>query len=280
MSASRPPVIYLGPEGTFSHHVALRRFGTRRPLEPAASFGAIFQALMRQPGSNAIVPVENSLGGTIYDAVDLLISEAGRVFVVEEIALRVRIALIGHASQPIRRVFSHFVQLHTHRAWLDKNLPDAEIIPVASTVIAADSAAADREAAALSAPGAAESRGLEILRCPVIPGLENTTHFFVLGHLEKVPAKPAEARSAVAVSFGNECGSLHRFLGPFARNRVNINRIISRPLPGHTDRAVFFMEIDGAPGVPEYDAAIRRARATCDTFLSFGSYPWKRVVKS
>lgn len=276
----RSPIIYLGPEGTFSHLVAERRFGARRPLEPCTSFGAIFDALLEQPGAQAVVPVENSLGGTIYDAVDLLIAQAGRVFVSEEIALYVRIGLLGRRGKTIRRVYSHFVQLHTHREWLSANLPDAEIIPVASTALAADSAADDPEAAALAAPGAAASRGLDILRCPVISGLSNITHFFVLGHIEKVPRVPETARSAVAVSFGNECGSLHRFLGPFARNRVNINRIISRPLPGHTDRAVFFMEIDGAPGVASYDAAIRRARATCDTFFSFGSYPWKRVIRS
>lgn len=274
------PVIYLGPEGTFSHFVAERRFGTKRLLEPSGSFGAIFDSLMAQPGSHAVVPVENSLGGTIYDAVDLLIAQAGRVFVQEEIALHVRIGLLGHTGSKIRRVFSHFVQLHTHREWITENLPDAEIIPVASTAMAADSAAADPEAAALAAPAAAAPRNLDILRCPVLPGQTNITHFFILGHLEKIPHDPTRARSAVAVSFGNECGSLHRFLGPFARNHVNINRIISRPLPGHADRAVFFMEIDGAPGVPSYDSAIKRASATCDTFFSFGSYPWHRVIRS
>jgi len=226
------------------------------------------------------VPVENSLGGTIYDAVDLLIAQAGRVFVVEEIALHVRIGLLGRAGRTIRRVYSHFVQLHTHRDWLAENLPGAEVIPVPSTAMAADSAAADPDAAALAAPAAAASRKLDVLRCPVIQGLANITHFFVLGHSEKTPKNPAAARSAVAVSFGNESGSLHRFLGPFARNQVNINRIISRPLPGHSDRAVFFMEIDGAPGVSSYDSAIKRASATCDTFFSFGSYPSQRVIRS
>lgn len=276
----RLPVIYLGPEGTFSHLVAERRFGSKRALEPCGSFGAIFDSLIAQPGAHAVVPVENSLGGTIYDAVDLLIAQAGRVFVVEEIALHVRIGLLGRTGAPIRRVYSHFVQLHSHRDWLSENLPDAEIIPVASTAMAADSAAADPEAAALAAPGAAASRNLDILRCPVIHGLANITHFFVLGHVEKIPKNPDAARSAVAVSFGNECGSLHRFLGPFARNHVNINRIISRPFPGYADRAVFFMEIDGGPGVASYDSAIKRASSTCDTFFSFGSYPWQRVIRS
>jgi prephenate dehydratase len=102
----------------------------------------------------------------------------------------------------------------------------------------------------------------------------------VLSHRERPPIRPETARTALAVSFGNECGSLYRFLEPFAKARVNINRIISRPYPGHADRAVFFMEIDGAPGVPAYDGVIQRARKRSLTFAEFGSYPCDRRFKS
>jgi prephenate dehydratase len=274
------PVLFLGPEGTFSHIVAARRYPRNKNLIPCVSFGDIFDQLVAQPGARAVLPVENSLGGTIYDAVDLLIGNAGRVFVREEIALHVRIALIGRKGKPIHRVFSHFVQLHTHREWLAANLPDAELIPVTSTMVAAEQAAKDPLAAALSAPPAAETHKLDILRCPVIRNLHNITHFLVLGDTEQAPLQPEKARSCVAVTFGNTSGSLHRFLGPFARHEVNINRIISRPFREQPDRVVFFMEIDGAPGWKPYDLAIRRAKETCDRFLSFGSYPWQRSIRS
>lgn len=274
------PVAYLGPIGTFSHLVARKRFREDDRLVARPSIGAIFDFLLEDPSALAVVPLENSSGGTIYDTVDLLIENAGSLFAIEEIALDVRIAMIGRAGAPVRRVFSHFVQLRHHRDWLRARYPQARAEAVASTAIAAERAAAVKGGAALSAPGAAELYGLEVLAEPALGGKVNVTHFLVLARRERSPRRPAEARTALAVSFGNECGSLYRFLEPFAKAGVNINRIISRPDPGDAERAVFFMEIDGAPGLPAYDAVIERARKRSLTFLDFGSYPWKKRLRS
>jgi prephenate dehydratase len=274
------PVAYLGPIGTFSHLVARKRFRPDDRLVACPSIGAIFDFLLEDPAALAVVPVENSSGGTIYDTVDLLIENAGSLFVIEEIALDVRIALIGREGAPVRKIFSHFVQLQHHREWLRANYPKAEVEAVASTAVAAERAAAIKGGAALSAPGAAEIYGLDVLAQPKLGAKVNITHFLVLARREQRPASPEIARTALAVSFSNESGSLYRFLKPFAEAKVNINRIISRPYPGDADRAVFFMEIDGAPGLPAYDAVIRRARRRCQSFFEFGSYSWKKRVKS
>src|SRR5882757_4589666 len=98
------PVAYLGPIGTFSHIVARKRFRPEGRLVACPSIGAIFDFLLNDPSALAVVPVENSSGGTIYDTVDLLIENAGSLFVTEEIALDVRIALIGREGAPVRRV--------------------------------------------------------------------------------------------------------------------------------------------------------------------------------
>jgi chorismate mutase / prephenate dehydratase len=274
------PVAYLGPVGTFSHIVARKRFRTDDRLVACPSIGAIFEFLLNNPAALAVVPVENSSGGTIYDTVDLLVENAGSLFVTEEIALDVRIALIGREGVPVKRIFSHFVQLQHHRDWLRVHHPKAQVEAVVSTAVAAERAAATKGGAALSAPGAAEIYGLDVLAQPKVGAKANVTHFLVLSRKERSPAEPQTARTALAVSFSNESGSLYRFLEPFARAKVNINRIISRPFPGNADRAVFFMEVDGAPGVPAFDAVIERARQRSETFLEFGSYPSQRRVKS
>jgi Prephenate dehydratase len=274
------PVAYLGPRGTFSHIVARRRFRNEDRLVPRESIGGVFEFLLGNESALAVVPLENSSGGTIYDTVDLLVENAGALFVREEIELDVRIALLGRKGRRVKRVFSHFAQVRHHRDWIAQNLPGATIEIVSSTAVAAERAAASKDAAALSSPGAADVHGLDVLKCPVVPGQTNVTHFLVLARSERPPANPAEARTALAVSFGNESGSLYRFLEPFARAKVNINRIISRPFQGDANRAVFFMEIDGAPGVPAYDGVIERARRRSGTFHCFGSYPWKRRIRS
>lgn len=260
--------------------MARKRFRRDDRLVACPSIGAIFEFLRSDAAALAVVPIENTSGGTIYDTVDLLIENAGTLFITEELALDVRIALIGPAGGRVRRVFSHFVQIQHHRDWLRERYPGVELEAVSSTAVAAEMAAKTRGGAALSAPGAAEIYGLDVLARPDLGGKVNVTHFLVLARTERRPRDPMQARTALAVSFGNESGSLYRFLEPFAKARVNINRIISRPYPGYENRAVFFMEVDGAPGVPEYDAVLARARKRSLTFAEFGSYPWRRRLRS
>ncbi len=273
-------VAYLGPVGTFSHIVAKRRFGDGADLVPRGDLASVVDFLSEDPYNEALVPVENTSGGTIYGTVDLLIESTGRIFVTESIALDVRMALIGRENERIERVFSHSVQLHNHRDWFRENLPDAEVVPVASTALAAEMAKEQEGAAALSAPGAAEIYGLDVLECPVLKTAGNVTHFFMLANRRREPAGDAGARTACAVSFGNEPGSLFRFLEPFARAEVNVNRIISRPLPGRSDQVVFFLEVDGAPGRPGFDEVIEVARERSEVFLDFGAYGYARRFAS
>ncbi|MGC1481835.1 MAG: prephenate dehydratase domain-containing protein [Chthoniobacterales bacterium] len=273
-------VAYLGPIGTFSHIVARQRFGGEAGLLPRADLTGIIDFVREDGGERALVPVENTSGGTIYGTVDLLIESAERVFVTESIALDVRMALIGREGERIERVFSHSVQLHNHREWFRENLPGVEVESVASTALAAELARDQRGAAALSAPGAAEIYGLDVLRCPILEGPGNVTHFFVLAGERQAPPEATMARTAVAVSFGNEPGSLFRFLEPFARAEVNVNRIISRPFPGRVDQVMFFLEIDGAPGSETFDEVMRVARDRSEVLIDFGSYGYAKKFRS
>ena len=95
-------VAYLGPEGTFSHILARQRFGTKVEHIACSSIEAVFERVASGEVPAGLVPVENSSGGTVYDTVDLLIRNADRIFVREELALDIRIALLGRAGETIR----------------------------------------------------------------------------------------------------------------------------------------------------------------------------------
>ena len=159
-------VCYLGPEGTFSHILARKRFGRRAILVACPTIEAIFDRVLASAEDLGIVPIENSSGGTVYDSVDLLIRHSGHVFIHEELALDVRIALLGRPGKTITTVFSHFVQIKHHAEWLKARHPRARLHAVASTAVAAQKAAASSRAAALASPGAAEVYGLEVLELP------------------------------------------------------------------------------------------------------------------
>jgi prephenate dehydratase len=272
-------VCYLGPEGTFSHILARKRFGKRAILVPCPTVEAIFERVLSAPENLGIVPIENSSGGTVYDSVDLLIRRAGHVFIHEELALDVRIALLGHRGKAITKVFSHFVQIKHHAEWLKARHPRARLHAVASTAVAAQKAAASNRAAALASPGAAEVYGLEVLELPSLGQTVNVTHFFVIGATKR-NSREQSKKTALVAALPNVCGSLHKFLGPFAREKVNLSRIVSRPVPGKPQTYVFFLEIDGDPQSFAVDRALQRADALAESMTNLGCYPARRRFKS
>lgn len=271
-------VAFLGPEGTFSGIVARQRFGTRTGFLPSATIEAVFDAVLAGEAALGLVPVENSSGGTVYDTIDLFIRHAGSVFVREEVSLDVRIALLGRLGVTPRTVFSHFTQIKHHSAWLQEKYPGVKMVPVSSTAVAASRAAETRSAAALASPGAASLYGLQVLELPAAPDEVNVTNFFVIA---RRPAKPRRAdRTGLVAQLRNECGSLHRFLGPFARERVSLTRIVSRPVPGQPQTYVFYAEIEGGPESAPVARSLERAAKIARSLTALGTFPIGRRFAS
>lgn len=276
-------VAYLGPEGTFSHLVVLRRYPKRSGL-PCATITEVFHAVRSGIAVCGIVPIENSSGGTITETVDLLIEEAGSLQIVEELALDVRLALLGRKGAKLgtlKELHSHVMPLRHHRDWIREHLPGARMIESSSTAEAARKAARSPAAAALAAPGSAGLYGLSILRFPVRPEAVNITHFFV------ITASPGTSRgakgrckTAIVAALPQTSGSLHRFLGPFARNGVNLCRIVSRPVPEQPETYVFYLEVEGGLGEERVQKALQGARRLSARLDIPGSYPMRPRYRS
>lgn len=273
-------VLYLGPEGTFSHILARKKFGPRAKLRPCPTIEAVFDGVLAEPGTLGLAPIENSSGSTVHESVDLLVRHAGRIFLHEELTLDVRIALLGRENRSITTIFSHFVQLKHQAEWLKARYPRARLRAVASTALAAQKAAASRNAAALASPGAAEVYGLKVLEIPATRRTVNLTQFFTISSLPASPKKTGPQKTALVAALPNLCGSLHRFLGPFARQKVSLARIISRPVPDQPQTYVFFLEIEGGPDDLPVARALSRARTLAETLTSLGTYPTGRRYKS
>ena len=274
--SSATSVAYLGPEGTFSHLVSLRRFPKKSVL-PCATITEVVHAIGSGAAELGVVPIENSSGGTITETVDLLIEHTGHVFIREELALDVRLALLGRAGTPfskLRTLYSHVMPLRHHREWIRENLPGIKLVECASTAEAARKAALSRTSGALAAPGAAELYDLSILKFPVRPEALNITHFFVLG--VESPLKPTNAakrrKTAIVAALPQTSGSLHRFLGPFSRAGVNLCRIVSRPVAGEPETYVFYLEVEGGVGDTNVQKALEGAKRFAVRLELPGSY--------
>ncbi|MCX8493950.1 MAG: hypothetical protein ORN23_06950 [Chthoniobacterales bacterium] len=281
-SAKSGKVAYLGPEGTFSHLVALRRFPKRAGL-PVATITEVFHAVRSGQAQLGVVPIENSSGGTITETVDLLIEQAGKIFIAEELALDVRLALLGHAGTAfgkLKAVYSHVMPLRHHRDWIMENLPGVTLIESPSTAEAAKEAALSATSVALAAPGAAELYGLSILKFPVRPEAVNVTHFFVISAASAELPKEKRCKTAIVAALPQTSGSLHRFLGPFARAGVNLCRIVSRPVPGQPETYVFYLEVEGSAVDAKVKKALAGARRLSVRLELPGSYATKPRYRS
>ena len=267
-------IAYLGPEGTFSAILARQRFGEGPEFLDCSTIEGVFDRVLEGEAGMGLIPVENSSGGTVYDTVDLLIRHAGRVSIREELSLDIRIALLGRAGKAVKTVYSHFIQIKHHSAWLKQHHPAARLVPVSSTAVAAKRAAESRNAAALASPGTASLYGLDVIEIPSGGEPVNVTDFFVISRRPAAARK--NARTALIAALRNECGSLHKFLGPFAREHVSLTRIVSRPVPGQPQTYVFYVEIEGGPDTPGVKRALERAGKIARSLDNLGTFPFGR----
>lgn len=261
-----------GERGSFSHEAALRALGEGVEILPRPSFDALFAAASQGEADRAVVPIENSLHGSIHENYDRLRSSS--LHIVGETQLRIRQCLIGRPGASlvsIRRVASHPVALAQCRRFFAER-PQLE--PVAAYDTAGSVQDLLREGldthAAIASRLAAELYGGDVLLEGIEDDPQNYTRFLVLAR-EPGPLAAA-AKTSVVFVLDNVPGALHRALGAFASRDVDLAKIESRPLPGHPWEYAFYLDVLGDPrgaageAIAELEAMARELRV-------LGSYP-------
>jgi prephenate dehydratase len=243
-------VAVQGEPGAFSHAAALGLLGSgvRVVFEP--DFDALFESLARGRAGRALVPLENSLHGSIHENYDRLQASGARI--VGETLLRVEQCLVARPGTPleaVRRVASHPVALAQCRRFFAAR-------PGVEPVVAADTAGAVRllmegalaADAALASSLAAETYGAAVLLAGVEDDPENYTRFALLAG-EAVEVAGADKTSLV-LTLPNVPGSLHRALGCFAARGLDLAKLESRPLRGRPFEYAFYLDVLGDPSGP------------------------------
>lgn len=271
-------VAYLGPEGTYSHLVAEKRFGTSHRLVPLPTIQEVFLFVAEKPNRRGIVPIENSSGGAIYETVDILMANHPPACILEEISLDVRLALLGHKGEKIRNLYSHFAPLEHCSTWLRKNLPQAERHVVNSTAMAAQMASGDRHSAAIGSRRSATLWGLDIIEYPLQADVPNITVFLAIGGRRTV--QPKSSKISLAVKLLNQPGALCMFLETFRNESVNLSRLISRPIRGCPGQYAFMVDVEGSPMQPHVKWALGHARKASSELRIIGAFPAGRTFTS
>jgi prephenate dehydratase len=288
MASRRPRVGYLGPEGTFSEE-ALLESAARESVEPVP-FASIFDtasALRRQELDWAIVPIENSLEGSISVTLDLLADDAHDLEIVGEALLRVRHWVIAAQQvelEEIDTVITHPQVPGQCASFLRNELARARVLPASSTAEAVRSvvAAGRRGEAALGTLLAAQIYGGTVIREGVEDRDDNETRFVWLARLDADASRPPlqDARGAgwktSLVFWGpgaDSPGWLVRCLDEFARRSINLTKIESRPRRERLGSYMFFTDLDGRVEDEALAEAIAGLAALCEEVRVLGSYP-------
>lgn len=275
-------VAFLGPLGTHSHEAGLRRFGPRFIARPCRTLREVFEAL---PGVDAaLVPVENSLEGPVTQTLDLLaqrtavlVREAFIFPIHNHLAVNPRVSGLNAVAV----VYSHPQVLGQCEEWLHRNLPHADLVPMASTSEAARRAASERQAAAISSQVAADINKLRILARNIQDAAANATRFLLLKppHEPHVVIKPPQTpkrprmRTLLHLILHDRPGALLNALEPFNRHGVNLSFIQSRPLPGRAWEYGFFVEVDAVGTAPALRKTLKALAEHTQVCRVISSYP-------
>jgi chorismate mutase / prephenate dehydratase len=263
-------IAYLGPEATFTHQAAIRRFGSSLRYVSLKTIADVFNEVSKNRADYGLVPIENSTEGVVTHTLDMFVDSDLKI--VSQVVLRVQHCLLSHARKNrIRRLFAHPQALAQCRAWVQNNLPRAEIIETSSNARSAELAAKGRDTAAIAGQLAAEKYGVDVLEYDIQDNASNVTRFLVLGR-QCSPATGHD-RTSLMISLVDKVGALHRALAVFRRYRLNMTKIESRPSKRKAWEYFFFIDCEGHTSDRNVASALAELEPQCSFVKVLGSYP-------
>jgi chorismate mutase/prephenate dehydratase len=271
---------YFGKQGSFSHLAATRRF----PKAALAECPTVEEAFARLESSEfpqIVVPIENASSGIITNTADQLMrlarsGDGDALQIREALAMRVQLMLLACAgTKTVRKIYSHRAPFDHSRAWLQKHHARAEQVIVESTSMAASLAAKEKDTAAIAGEQAAAQFGLKVLSREVGAEVANQTTFIVVG--APLPRATKPTHTSLVFELPHTAGSLVAVLQVLAKRKLNLAKILSRPIPGRFEEYRFMIEFHGAAPAPAVTDALARLKKITDFLSVIGAYPVRRI---
>lgn len=270
-------IAHLGPVGTYAESAALacaewlqQKTGQSATLRPYPSIAQTIRAVALGETEFAVVPVENSIEGSVTVTLDTL-WQFDALQVQQALVLPIAHALISCAEtlNQVQTVYSHPQALAQCQGWLEKFLPDVQLIPANSTTEALQYLADNNTVAAISSQRAAQLYNLPVLAYPINDHPDNCTRFWVLS------LTPASGGSHTSLGFSlpaNAPGALVSTLQIFAERQINLSRIESRPTKRSLGEYLFFVDAEADIQSDSLQSALTELRQCTETLKILGSY--------
>lgn len=258
---------------------------------PFPSFEAVFEALQAGTIDRAVLPIENSLFGSVHQNYDLL--REHEVTIVAEVQLRIKHQLLaptGSSMDQISHVFSHPQAIGQCRQFLRQHLPNAQVVPAYDTAGAAKQVAEgkNRAHAAIASRAAAREYGLDTLASDIESNHENYTRFLALAlpsaepNLGLIPTNVTQTGFKTSLLYAqkeNMPGGLFKSLAVFALRDIDLFKIESRPLIGSPGKYIFYLDMEGRITDESIKNALHHLNEIAAFVKVLGSYSSGRFVE-
>ncbi|HUR46265.1 MAG TPA: prephenate dehydratase [Candidatus Saccharimonadales bacterium] len=263
-------IAYFGPEATFTHQAAIKRFGSSLRYSAHKTIADVFAEVSRNRADYGVVPVENSTEGVVTHTLDMFVDSDLKI--VSQIVLPIQHCLVSlHKREQIKKLFVHPQTLAQCRTWLSNNLPEVEVIETSSNARSAQLALSEKSSGAICGTLAAERYKLRILESDIQDNSANATRFLVLGRQCSPPT--GQDRTSVMFSIVDQVGALYEALAPFRRYKLNMTKIESRPSKRKAWEYFFFVDCDGHMSEKKVARALQILAEQCNFVKVLGSYP-------
>src|SRR5947207_6059050 len=265
---------FQGERGAFSEEAARKLLGESLDVRPCETFDDVFAAVANSDATCAVVPIENSLAGSVLRNYELL--AAADLTIIGETFLPISMNLTAHPGvrlDEIRRVSSHPVALaQCHRFIAAHHLEVKPAYDTAGSVKLLMTNGA-RDEAAIAGAAAAAMYGAEIIARGIEDHPENFTRFLLLAPEAHAGGAPAPHKTTILFRTPNTPGALFRALAAFALRDINLSKLESRPIEGRPWEYSFYVDLAGDAADANVARAIDHLREMCETVRVLGSYP-------
>ncbi len=261
---------YLGPEATFTHLAAIKKFGDKVKFLPYSDIPSIFWAVENKEVDFGVVPIENSTEGVVTHTLDMFIDSD--LNICSEVVLKVIHHLLGNTTlKKIKKVYSHPQVFSQCRNWLQKHLSSKELIPTPTTAKAAQIIQKKKDSACIASEACAKLYNLKVLVKNIQDSSGNITRFLVIGQYLTKPS--GDDKTSILFSVKDRVGALHDMLVPFKKYRINLTKIESRPSKRKAWEYYFFVDFQGHREDKRVKLALKELEKKCNFLKILGSYP-------
>lgn len=263
-------VAYLGPQGTFTHLAAIKKFGKKPGFVPGDSISDVFDKVERGESDYGVVPIENSIEGVVNYTLDMFFSSSLKI--CSEITMNISHALlVATGVKEIKRIYSNPQVLAQCRTWILRSYPKAELVPTVSTAKAAQQAKSDRNGACIGNKILAGLYGLKIAAFSIEDSSYNITRFLVIARNDS--SLSDSGKTSILFSIKDKVGALHDVLYTFKKNGINLTKIESRPSKKKPWDYYFFVDCEGYKSPLFLQKALKELEKMCVFVKVLGSYP-------